>query len=97
PCSTLFPYTTLFRSSVSELETVIVQNIFTKGIDKNLDGSIAISTENFGLLPGQVENDVLQIAQVLPGVESVDETISNINIRGGTDRKSTRLNSSHVK
>ncbi len=74
----------LLFPSVSELETVIVQNIFIKGIDKNLDGSILLSTENFGLLPGQVENDVLQIAQALPGVESVDETISNINIRGGT-------------
>lgn len=74
----------LLVPSVSELETVIVQNIFTKGIDKNLDGSIIISTQNFGLLPGQVENDVLQIAQAFPGVESVDETISNINIRGGT-------------
>src|SRR5690606_9514028 len=73
----------LLTPAVSELETVIVQNIFTKGIDKNVDGSIAISTENFGLLPGQVENDVLQISQALPGVESVDETISNINIRGG--------------
>src|SRR5690606_27394242 len=73
----------LLTPAVSELETVIVQNIFTKGIDKNVDGSIAISTENFGLLPGQVENDVLQIAQALPGVESIDETISNINIRGG--------------
>lgn len=74
----------LLVPSVSELETVIVPNIFTKGIDKNLDGSIIISTQNFGLLPGQVENDVLQIAQAFPGVESVDETISNINIRGGT-------------
>jgi hypothetical protein len=74
----------LLVPSVSELETVIVQNIFTKGIDKNLDGSITISTENFGLLPGQAEGDVLQITQALPGVESVDETISNINIRGGT-------------
>lgn len=81
----------LLVPSVSELETVIVQNIFTKGIDKNLDGSIAISTENFGLLPGQVENDVLQIAQVLPGVESVDETISNINIRGGTHDENLML------
>ncbi|MAB39216.1 MAG: hypothetical protein CL528_12940 [Aequorivita sp.] len=69
---------------VSALEPVLIENIFTKGIDKNLDGSILLSTEHFGLLPGQVENDVLQIAQALPGVESVDETISNINIRGGT-------------
>ncbi|SRX54407.1 TonB-dependent receptor domain-containing protein [Aequorivita sp. CIP111184] len=74
----------LLVPSVAELETVMIQNIFTKGIDKNLDGSILLSTEHFGLLPGQVENDVLQIAQALPGVESVDETISNINIRGGT-------------
>src|SRR5690606_20724042 len=74
----------LLVPSVSELETVIVQNIFTKGIDKNLDGSITISTENFGLLPGKVEGEVLQITQALPGGESVDETISNINIRGGT-------------
>jgi len=74
----------LLMPSVSELEPVMVQNIFTKGIDKNLDGSILFSTQHFGLLPGQVENDVLQIAQALPGVESVDETISNINIRGGT-------------
>lgn len=68
---------------VSELETVVIENIFTRGIYKNLDGSLLLSTTHFGLLPGQVENDVLQIAQALPGVESVDETISNINIRGG--------------
>lgn len=73
----------LLIPSVSELEAVTVLNIFTKGIDKNLDGSILLSTQHFGLLPGQVENDILQIAQALPGVESVDETISNINIRGG--------------
>lgn len=68
---------------VSELETVVIENIFTRGITKNLDGSVLLSTDHFGLLPGQVENDVLQISQALPGVESVDETISNINIRGG--------------
>lgn len=73
----------LMFPSISALEAVLLQNIFTKGIDKNRDGSILLSTEHFGLLPGQVENDVLQIAQALPGVESVDETISNINIRGG--------------
>lgn len=73
----------LMIPTVSALDAVVVHNIFTKGINKNLDGSIMLSTEGFGLLPGQVENDVLQISQALPGVESVDETISNINIRGG--------------
>ncbi len=70
--------------SVNKLETVFVSNYFTKGIKKQFDGSTTISTQQFGLLPGQIENDVLQIIQVIPGVESVDETASNINIRGGT-------------
>jgi len=69
---------------ISELEEVILYNFLTKGIDKHSDGSITLNTTDFGLLPGQIENDVLQIIQALPGVESVNETISTINIRGGT-------------
>ncbi len=76
--------TILLIPSVTELNYITLNTLFTKGIEKELDGSININTDNFGLLPGQIENDVLQISQVLPGVESVDETISNINIRGGT-------------
>jgi hypothetical protein len=68
----------------SYLEPVTLQTYFTKGISKQMDGSFVINTNNFGLLPGQVNGDILQITQALPGVESVDETISNINIRGGT-------------
>src|SRR5690606_6187067 len=56
----------LMIPTVSALDAVVVHNIFTKGINKNLDGSIMLSTEGFGLLPGQVENDVLQISQALP-------------------------------
>ncbi|WP_034259257.1 carboxypeptidase-like regulatory domain-containing protein [Altibacter lentus] len=74
----------LLLPSVTALTTITLETLFTQGIQKSSDGSITLKTENFGLLPGQVENDVLQIAQALPGVESADETISNINIRGGT-------------
>jgi hypothetical protein len=74
----------LLEQTVSELEEVVLFNFLTKGIDKHSDGSITLNTTDFGLLPGQIENDVLQIIQALPGVESVNETISNINIRGGT-------------
>ncbi|MBT0607395.1 TonB-dependent receptor [Aequorivita echinoideorum] len=81
----------LLRTSVFELDAVVVKNIFTNGINKNLDGSIRIVTENFGLLPGQVEDDILQITQALPGITSVDETISNINIRGGTHDETLML------
>ena len=74
----------LLHMQVSVLNPISITGFLTRGITKQLDGSILIDTEDFGLLPGQVEGDVLQIAQALPGVESADETISNINIRGGT-------------
>jgi hypothetical protein len=70
--------------SISVLSPITLHTYFTKGIRKQIDGSFVINTDNFGLLPGQVNGDILQIAQALPGVESVDETISNINIRGGS-------------
>jgi len=69
--------------SFNFLDTVILENYITKGISKNAEGSISISQKNFQILPSLIEPDVLQIAQIVPGVESVDETVSNINIRGG--------------
>lgn len=76
---------------IVELNRVDLQTYFTKGISKQTNGSFTINTDNFGLLPGQVDGDVLQIAQALPGVESADETISNINIRGGTHDETSIL------
>ena len=66
------------------LEEVIISNYLTTGIMKFNDGSITIKPESFGILPGLIEPDVLQTIQALPGVLSTDETVSNINIRGGT-------------
>lgn len=69
---------------LQELQEVIVSNYLTKGILRNNDGSITLKPKNFDILPGLIEPDVLQTVQALPGIVSVDETISNINIRGGT-------------
>ncbi|MGE5943057.1 MAG: TonB-dependent receptor plug domain-containing protein, partial [Flavobacteriales bacterium] len=66
------------------LEEVVVTNYLTAGITKLNDGSISIKPETFGILPGLIEPDVLQTIQALPGVFSIDETVSNINVRGGT-------------
>ncbi|WP_111309878.1 TonB-dependent receptor plug domain-containing protein [Confluentibacter sediminis] len=66
------------------LEEIIVTNYLTSGISKLNDGSITIKPETFGILPGLIEPDVLQTIQALPGVLSIDETVSNINVRGGT-------------
>ncbi|MGK0255031.1 MAG: hypothetical protein ACI9OE_002549, partial [Mariniflexile sp.] len=74
--------TNLFR--IQRLEEVIVSNYLTTGISKFNDGSITIKPETFGILPGLIEPDVLQTIQALPGVLSSDETVSNINVRGGT-------------
>lgn len=69
--------------SVNFLDTVVLENYIAKGISKNADGSVSLSKQNFEILPSLIEPDVLQIAQILPGIESTDETAGNINIRGG--------------
>ncbi len=66
------------------LQEVVAQRYLTSGIYKKNDGSILIKPYKFGLLPGLIEPDVLQTIQQIPGINSVDETISNINVRGGT-------------
>ena len=70
--------------SIQRLEEVTINNYLTTGISKLNDGSISIKPEIFGILPGLIEPDVLQTIQALPGVLSTDETVSNINVRGGT-------------
>ena len=68
-----------------KLDEVAVTGYLTTGISKNVDSSITIKTNELGILPGLIEPDVLQIVKALPGVVSSDETISNLNIRGGTN------------
>jgi hypothetical protein len=69
---------------VQELEEVVVNYIAT-GINKLADGSIQLNTQNLKILPGLSEPDILRTAQVLPGILSVNETVSYINTRGGTN------------
>ena len=68
-----------------ELEEVIVYKFLTEGLNKMTDGSIQLNTAKFGILPGLSEPDILQSIQALPGIKSVDETVSDINVRGGTN------------
>src|SRR5438067_9006044 len=79
PCSTLFPYTTLFRS------------FFFAKVNPALNtaNSLQYSTYIGGSTPA---NGV-----VVGGAVAVDASF-NVYLAGGTnlDRKSTRLNSSHV-
>lgn len=80
PCQTL-----LLAQFYQRLEEVVVYEFLTKGLVQQLDGSIEMNTDEFGILPGLIEPDVLQTIQALPGIKSIDETVSDINIRGGSN------------
>ena len=69
---------------IQKLEEVVTQRYLTSGIYKKEDGSLEIKPRKFGILPGLIEPDVLQTLQQIPGINSIDETVSNINVRGGT-------------
>ncbi len=66
------------------LPEIIFSDYLIRGIDKLNNGSFKIDFEKFSILPGLIESDVLQSVQAFPGILSVSETVSNINIRGGS-------------
>jgi hypothetical protein len=68
-----------------QLDEVFVYKYLTSGIIKETDASITLNTSEFGILPGLIEPDILQTVQALPGIKSIDETVSDINVRGGTN------------
>ncbi|MCB0445897.1 MAG: carboxypeptidase-like regulatory domain-containing protein, partial [Gelidibacter sp.] len=66
------------------LSEVMISNYIINGINKLSDGSFQIDFSNFDILPGVVDTDVLQSVQAFPGIQSSSETVSNLNIRGGS-------------
>ncbi|MDH4297151.1 MAG: TonB-dependent receptor [Cyclobacteriaceae bacterium] len=80
PCQTFLLY-----PLATTLQEIIITDYLTKGINKKTDGSFQVKPSKLGILPGLIEPDVLQTIQALPGIQSIDETISNINVRGGTN------------
>jgi len=70
--------------TTQQLDEVYIKDYLTSGISTNRTGAIIVKPEDFGILPGLIESDILQTIQALPGILSVDETVSNINVRGGT-------------
>jgi hypothetical protein len=69
---------------VQVLEEVRLDYI-ARGIRKLHDGSIRVNVQNLEVLPGMTAPDVLHIVQILPGIHSMNETVSEINTRGGTN------------
>lgn len=67
-----------------ELDEIILQDYLTKGISLNTDTSIRMVPQEFGLLSGLINADVLHSLQYVSGIVNTDETIAQINVRGGT-------------
>ena len=76
--------TIIMRVQEEVIAPVLIEAYLVKGINKRQDWTTTIDYNQFSLLPGLIESDVLQTVQALPSVLSVDETVSNINIRGGS-------------
>ncbi|PZR12578.1 MAG: TonB-dependent receptor [Flavobacterium psychrophilum] len=74
----------VLKLEVLELQELVAERYLATGISKKKDGSFTIKPKKFGILPGLIEPDVLLTMQQLPGISSIDETVSNINVRGGT-------------
>tara|TARA_R110001583_G_scaffold34335_2_gene115457 strand:+ start:1213 stop:3759 length:2547 start_codon:yes stop_codon:yes gene_type:complete len=70
---------------IEELSEVILTNYLTTGISIKTNSTTNINIKEFGILPGLIEPDILHQIQSIPGISSVNETISTINIRGGTN------------
>src|SRR5690606_25985388 len=73
------------QPKIETLQEIIISNFINSGINKLSNGSYQIDFDTFDILPGVVETDVLLAVQAFPGIQSTDETVSNINIRGGSN------------
>ncbi len=77
--------TFVMLSDTTRLQEVLISNYITAGINKLINGSFVVDVDNLGILPGLTEPDILHSIQALPGIQSINETVSDINIRGGTN------------
>ncbi len=66
------------------LDEVIILGYITSGIDRNKDGSLKVTSKTLGILPGLVTPDILQSIQLIPGISTLDESATGIQIRGGS-------------
>ncbi|WP_081431269.1 TonB-dependent receptor [Moorena bouillonii] len=71
--------------SSHSLEGITIERGSNQSVSvSNTDGSITINPSKTGLLGGLGESDVFRVVQLMPGVSSVGESSSGLNVRGGT-------------
>ncbi|WP_437918047.1 TonB-dependent receptor [Sphingobacterium sp. LRF_L2] len=78
-CMSLF-----LERKVTRMEEIAVNHFLTKGLHIKTDRSYHMNPKQTGLLPGLTDPDVLQTLQQLPGIVSIDQSVSNISVRAGS-------------
>lgn len=78
-CLTIF-----LEQEIATLADITTNHYLTSGIVKTTDGTFEMKPKKLGILPGLIEADVLQAMQQIPGINSADESVASINVRGGT-------------
>lgn len=64
---------------------VVIKEYITSGIEQSPElDHVVLRPEKITVVPGLTEADVLQMVQILPGVQSIDESSSGLLVRGGT-------------
>src|SRR5690606_41312630 len=92
PCSSLFPYTTLFRSEV--VRVVLRDDRLAEQRGGDGDAGFLDQREQAVLQPEAVDFDARDDDRAFGGAQHGGGFLHGLAER---DRKSTRLNSSHVK
>lgn len=67
-----------------ELSSITVIEYLTDGINTSFNGlPVIVKPNSIPALPGYAENEVFRAIELLPGINSPDETASGLQIRGG--------------
>ncbi|MDH3648796.1 MAG: TonB-dependent receptor [Saprospiraceae bacterium] len=73
------------RTDEVELEDVIIEDVAVMPIDfQDSKGYYNLNPDQINLQAGWGEPDILRMIQMLPGIQSANETAAGLNIRGGT-------------
>ncbi|WP_166461167.1 carboxypeptidase-like regulatory domain-containing protein [Flavicella sediminum] len=71
--------------SYEEINEIVLSQYISNSISKLKDGTFVLNTDKFNILSGQVDPDLLQTSLLFSGIESVNESVADINVRGGAN------------
>lgn len=70
---------------LAALPDLVVSNFLVAGSAKTQGGEFVMRPQEQQILPGLTDPDILFTLQAFPGIKSVNESVADMNIRGGTN------------